>query len=429
MDLSKAFDTINHDLLLAKLNVYGVDKKSLLLIKNYLSNRWHRTRINMSFSSWEELLSRVPRGSVLGPLLFNIYFNDLFFVLKETDVGNYADDTNLHAYDMYISNLIQRLEHDALIAIEWFESNYMKMNKEKCHFLVTGHKYEQLYVYMGKHKIWESTSEKILGVQIDAKLKFDKHVDYLLKVGGRKLTIIARMSIILSLSKLRLLIKSFFDSQFSYCPLVWMFCGRTRNNRINKLQERALRILYKDDQSTFQHLLNKDKSITIHARNIQLLNKDKSITIHARNIQLLNKDKSITIHARNIQLLNKDKSITIHARNIQLLNKDKPITIHARNIQLLATEMYKAKNGNLPCSLSEFVTPREISYKLRGGPDFLPYNLTTVYNGTETLSYLGPKIWKLVPCDIKESPSLSSFKSKIKYWITNECPCRLCKEF
>ena len=64
MDLSKAFGTINHDLLLAKLHVYGFHKKSLLLIKNYLSNRWHRTRINMSFSSWEELLSGVPQGSV-----------------------------------------------------------------------------------------------------------------------------------------------------------------------------------------------------------------------------------------------------------------------------------------------------------------------------------------------------------------------------
>ena len=113
MDLSKAFDTIKHDLLIAKLYAYGFSKESLKLLHNYLSNRWHKTKVNKQFSSWQELIQGVPQGSVLGPLLFNIYLNDLFYLAKSTNVCTFADDTTFYACDNDVNSLINRLEHDS----------------------------------------------------------------------------------------------------------------------------------------------------------------------------------------------------------------------------------------------------------------------------------------------------------------------------
>ena len=235
MDLSKAFDTINHELLLAKLHAYGFDKTALAIIKSYLTNRWQHTKINTAFSSWTELLNGVPQGSILGPLLFNIYINDLFFNFAETDISNYADDTTLYACDSNLQNLITRLERDSINAIVWFENNYMKLNEEKCHFIISGNKIEHLWAKIENAMIWESSKEKLLGVTIDTDLKFNEHVSNLCLRAGRKLTALARparLTKIISFDKRRLLLKSFVESQFAYCPLTWMFYSRKLNNKI-----------------------------------------------------------------------------------------------------------------------------------------------------------------------------------------------------
>jgi exonuclease III len=130
MDLSKAFDTINHELLIAKLEAYGFGDSALETMYSYLSDRWQRTKVNTSFSTWKELLSGVPQGSVLGPILFNIYLNDLFYQL--VDVCNFADDTTLYACDTKLDNVLNQLEDNAHTAILWFENNYMKLNQSKC---------------------------------------------------------------------------------------------------------------------------------------------------------------------------------------------------------------------------------------------------------------------------------------------------------
>ena len=130
--------------MIAKLHAYGFNNESLGRMSDYLSNRWQRTKFCDNFSSWAEFLQGVPRDAVLGPLLFDIYINDLLFLTKWTDVCNFADDATFFARDSDLKHLMERLEHDTKLAIEWFENNHMKLNEDKCHLLVVGYRYETL---------------------------------------------------------------------------------------------------------------------------------------------------------------------------------------------------------------------------------------------------------------------------------------------
>ena len=364
MDLSKAFDTLNHELLIAKLHAYGFDKMSLRLVSSYLKNRWQRTKINKCFSKWTQLMLGVPQGSVLGPLLFNIYINDLFWLNEETHVCNYADDTTLYACDQNLESVLRRLEHDSALAIEWFESNYMKLNADKCHLLISGFKHQLNWVDIGGNRIWESSNRKLLGVTIDKTLRFNLHVAALCRKASQKLTALGRLSKLLTLDKRREIFKAFIESQFSNCPLVWLFHDRELNAKINRLQERALRLVYRDSLSSFEDLLKKDNSVSIHHR----------------------------------------------------------------NIQSLAVELYKIRNNLSIDIIDDIFTDKEYTgHNVRKYTDFSIPAVNSVYNGECSLRYLGPMIWNILPTNLKQISTLHEFKEKIKSWKPLNCPCRLCK--
>jgi len=352
MDLSKAFDTINHQLMIAKLHAYGFGKKSLGLISSYFKDRFQRTKINTTFSDWTELKKGVPQGSVLGPVLFNIYLNDLFFEINDSNVCNYADDTTLYLADISLKNLLLRLEHDSLLAISWFDNNYMKLNSDKCHLLVSGQKFEHIFAYIGENQIWEDDEVELLGVTIDSQLKFESQMSMLCSRANKKLSALTRILNFLDLQKRKILLQSFFESQFKYCPLVWMFYGRKINTKINHLHERALRMIYNDYDTSFEGLLERDNSFTVHEN----------------------------------------------------------------NVKRLLIELYKVANGLSSQIFSNIFKKNDRNLSLRYESEFIVPHIRTESYGRNSLRYFGPIIWSSLPSQIKKANSLTKFQTLIKIW-------------
>ena len=362
-DLSKAFDCLNHNLLLAKLDAYGFHKEAIEFIRTYLKDRKQRTKVNKAFSLWLELKYGVPQGSILGPLLFNIFINDLFLFVKDSKLANYADDNSIYAVENDVKDLLKVLETETTEVLKWFEINEMKPNADKCHLIICNK--SECSVSLENNIIESEKTVELLGITLDNNLKFSNHVTKLCTRANQKLHALARISKFMTEDKLRILMKAFVISQFNYCPLVWMFCNRTLNNKINRLHERALRLVYKDENLTFEELLEKDNSVSIHDR----------------------------------------------------------------NLQKLAVEMFKIKHKLSPLPMQGLFNEKFYQHDLRNKKEWESNNIRTVNYGSETVTYMGPKIWELVPTNIRNANNLLVFKQKIKSWKPQGCPCRLCKSF
>ena len=244
---------------------------ALALPYSYLSEHKQRTKINSSFSSWHDIYVGVSQGSNLGPLLFNIYINDIFYIINDVNIANFADDNSPFIFNNSITEVLDLLEQESNKLYLWYEFNYVKPNADKYHLLLSSHDIN-LELSINTEKVKNSNEEKLLGVTFDNDFSCKTHVKNMCKKASKKLHALYRICKYITQTQRRVIMKAFIESQFGYCPLVWVFHGnRTLNDTMNKIQERALRLVYNDHHSTYDQLLEKDCSYSIHHRNLQRL--------------------------------------------------------------------------------------------------------------------------------------------------------------
>ena len=168
MDLSKVYDCLPHYLLVAKSESYGIDKAGLNVIHNYLSNRKQWIKINCSYSNWYDIVRGVPQESILGPLLFNLFINDLFLFIERTNIFIFADDNIIYSCQNDLKTISEDLRYDMVTLLRWFKENSMKANPKKFQFMILGKTPKQpIMLNINQIKVEQSQKVVLLGLTID----------------------------------------------------------------------------------------------------------------------------------------------------------------------------------------------------------------------------------------------------------------------
>ena len=357
IDLSKAFDCMPHGLLIAKMHAYGFSLDMCQMLKSYLVDRKQRVKIGEIMSDWTTNNKGVPQGSILGPLLFNVFVNDFLFHELNSKIYNYADDNTLSCIDSSIDLIKEKLQLDCVTAMKWFESNNMKANADKFQlmFLNRQHSYSDQALNINSCIIKATSSITILGIEFDDKLNFDSHINEICNKTSKQINALKRMKHLMDRPCKNIIYNSYISSNFNYCPVVWMFTGKTNLGKIEKTNKRALRYVVNDNDAEYEAM----------------------------------------------------------CQELKVLN------IHRQCIKTVAIQMYKIKNQMVPSYVQELFTRKESHYSIRDNDLFNIPRFKTVSYGKKSFRYFGAKLWANIPKDIKEKPSIKCFNDALTIWLLN----------
>ena len=247
LDLSKAFDTVNHSIIIAKLCHYGIRGIALEWFKNYLTNRKQMVKFNNTISSKEKITCGVPQGSVLGPLLFLIYMNDIHKCSKILSFILFADDTNAFYSDTNVKALNQTLNNALIKVSKWLQVNKLTLNIKKTQVILFNAKNkkvkEPLKLKINGENIKQVNSTKFLGIIIDSKLTWKQHIAHIQHKISKTTGIICKTRHYVSLKVLRMLYYTLIYPYLHYGNIVWANTYQSNLDPLKKLQKKIIRMI------------------------------------------------------------------------------------------------------------------------------------------------------------------------------------------